>query len=475
MAWAGQISGDRCNVQSAAARIRPARPTLVLAACILASSLAFVDSSVVNVGLPAIGRSLKGDAEGLQWVINSYLLPLSALLLLGGAAGDRFGRRRILILGIALFGVSSALCAAAPNLVCLIAARGLQGIGAALLLPNSLAILGSSFSGEERGRAVGTWSAVGAIGGAIGPVLGGFVIDIFNWRGIFLINIPIAIGAAGLALVSVRDPIRSERTPIDLAGAFLAATSLGLLTLGLTIGAGRSGWSMEALAALAAGVVVAAAFIWIEWRRGDEAMMPLALFRSSDFVGLSILTVLLYGALGGLLVLVPYTLIRGSGFSGTAAGAALLPLPLMLAATSRAMGGLSARIGPRLPLTIGPVIVATGVLLFLRFDSGSGYWRGVLPAIVVVGVGMACAVAPLTTAVLSSVDARHTGAASGLNSALARIGGLIATALIGGVIAARGEALFAAFHIAVIVGAIAALAAGAAALFLVRDSTGASA
>jgi MFS family permease len=210
-----------------------------------------------------------------------YLLPLSALLLLGGAAGDRFSRRRILILGIAVFGVSSALCAAAPNLVWLIVARGLQGTGAALLLPNSLAILGSSFSGEERGRAVGTWSAVGAIGGAIGPVLGGWVIDVFNWRGIFLINIPIAIGAAGLALLYVRDPIRSERTRIDLAGAILAAVSLGLLTFGLTVGSGRSGWSMEAIAALVAGVVLLAAFLWVERRRGDEAMMPLALFRSS--------------------------------------------------------------------------------------------------------------------------------------------------------------------------------------------------
>ena len=300
-------------------------------------------------------------------------------------------------------------------------------------------------------------------------MLGGWLIDVSGWRGIFLLNIPLAVGAAGLALVYIRDPIRSEQTPIDLAGAFLAAVSLGLLTWSLTVGAGRSGRSMEAIAALVAGVVLFAAFLWVEWRRGDKAMMPLALFRSSDFVGLSILTLLLYGALGGLFVLVPYVLIRGAGFSGTAAGAALLPLPLILAAMSRAMGGLSGRIGSRLPLTVGPVSVAAGFLLFLLFDSGSGYWRGMLPAIVVVAVGMAGAVAPLTTAVLASVDARHTGAASGLNSALARVGGLIATALIGGVIAAKGEALFTAFHIAAIVGAIAAFAAGVAAFLLVRD------
>jgi len=475
MTWAGHIAGDLCTVQSAAAKVRPAHATLVLTACILASSLAFVDGSVVNVGLPAIGQSFQGDAEDLQWVINSYLLPLSALLLLGGAAGDRFGRRRMLIFGVTVFGVSSALCAAAPNLVWLLVARALQGTGAALLLPSSLAILGSSFSGEARGRAVGTWSAVGAIGGAIGPVLGGWLIDNFGWRGIFLLNIPLAVGAAGLALAYIRDPILSEQRQIDLAGALLAAVSLGLLTWSLTIGAGRSGWSAEAIVALIAGVILFAAFLWVEWRRGDNAMMPLVLFRSSDFVGISILTLLLYSALGGLFVLVPYVLIRGAGFSSTAAGAALLPLPLILAATSRAMGGLSGRIGSRLPLTIGPVVVAAGLLLFLAFDSESDYWRGMLPAIVVVAVGMAGAVAPLTTAVLASVDARHTGAASGLNSALARIGGLIATALIGGVIAAKGEALFTAFHIAVSVGAITALAAGVAAFLLVRHSRNASA
>ena len=475
MTWAGNIAGDLCAVQSAATEVHPAHATLVLAACILASSLAFVDGSVVNVGLPAIGQSLKSDAEGLQWVINSYLLPLSALLLLGGAAGDRFGRRRMLILGVALFGVSSALCAAAPDLAWLLLARALQGTGAALLLPSSLAILGSSFSDEARGRAVGTWSAVGAIGGAIGPVLGGWLIDVFGWRGIFLINIPLAAGAAGLALVYIRDPVRSDQTQIDLAGALLAAVSLGLLTWSLTVGAGPSGWPTKAIVALVAGAVLSAAFLWVEWRRGDTAMMPLALFRSSNFVGLSILTLLLYGALGGVFVLVPYVLIRGAGFSGTAAGAALLPLPLILAATSRAIGGLSGRIGSRLPLTIGPLIVAAGVLLFLLFNSGSDYWRGMLPALVVVADGMAGAVAPLTTAVLESVDARHTGAASGLNSALARVGGLIATALIGGVIAANGEALFSAFHTAVIVAAIAALAAGIAAFLLLRNSRDASA
>src|SRR5450432_1980365 len=261
----------RCEMTARKTR----HPNWVLATCILASSLAFVDGSVTNVGLPAIGKSLQAGAADLQWVITAYLLPLSALLLLGGAAGDRFGRRRTLIFGVVLFGVSSALCAAAPNLAWLLAARAVQGTGAALLLPSSLAILGNSFSGEARGRAVGTWSAASAIGAAIGPVLGGWLIDAFGWREIFLLNVPLAIGAAGLALVYIRDPGRGEQTPIDSAGAFLAAMSLGLLTWGLTVGAGRGGWSMETIVTLAAGVILFAAFLGVERRRGDRAMMPL--------------------------------------------------------------------------------------------------------------------------------------------------------------------------------------------------------
>ena len=297
------------------------------------------------------------------------------------AAGRRGGRplrpaARAGFRGCAVRRQFGAVCRRA-NLAWLLAARGLQGTGAALLLPSSLAILGNSFSGEARGRAVGTWSAASAIGGAIGPVLGGWLIDVFGWRAIFLLNIPLAIAAAGLALVYIRDPVRGEQTPIDLAGALLAAVSLGLLTWGLTVGAGRGGWSMEAIAALVAGIGLFAVFLWVEWRRGDKAMMPLALFRSPDFVGLSILTLLLYGALGGLFVLVPYVLIQGAGFSATAAGAALLPLPLILAGLSRAMGGLAGRIGSRLPLTFGPIIVAAGILLLsaVRFRIRLLAWR----------------------------------------------------------------------------------------------------
>jgi EmrB/QacA subfamily drug resistance transporter len=461
-----QVPGDACTVRSARPAARTDHPALVLVVCILASSLAFVDGSVVNVGLPAIGRSLHGDAADLQWVIDAYLLPLTAFLLLGGAAGDRFGRRDTMIFGVALFGISSVVCAVAPGLDWLLIARAFQGAGAAFLLPNSLAILGSAFSGEARGRAIGTWSAASAIGGAIGPVLGGWLIDSFGWREIFLLNVPLALGAIALAVAVVREPPRDAKLPpLDLAGAVLATSSLVLLTWGLTAGTGR-GWSAVSFGAVAGGAGVLAAFLWVEKRRGETAMIPLALFRSSDFAALTALTLLLYGALGALLVLIPYLLIQAAGFSGTAAGAALLPFPIVLAATSRAMGALAGRIGPRLPLAIGPMVVAAGFLLFLRAGPMTGYWTGMLPAIVVIALGMAGAVAPLTTAVLGSVDARHTGSASGLNSAVARLGGLVATALLGGVLARTGQALFDAFHTAAIACAIASAAAGAAALKL---------
>lgn len=455
MNWTLGTSGDVCQVRSASPG-GCAYPGRVLATCILASSLAFVDGSVVNVGLPAIGRSLHADAANLQWVINAYLLPLSALLLLGGGTGDRFGRRNVLILGVSLFAIGSVFCAAAANLPLLLGARALQGLGAALLLPNSLAILGSAFTGEARGRAVGTWSAVSAMSAAIGPVLGGWLIDTFGWRQIFLINIPLAAAAIGLAVVSVHEPPRARgQAPLDVWGATLATCSLAALTWGLTVIAGRSGISTIPVATIIGGILLLFAFLWVEARAKSGAIMPLAMFESGEFVGLTLLTLLLYGALGALLVLIPFVLIEGAGYSGTAAGAALLPMPIVLAAVARPMGAFAGRVGSRLPLTLGPLVVAGGFLLFLHVDRGTNYWSGVLPAILVISLGMSGAVAPLTTAVLASVDATHTGAASGLNSAVARVGGLVATALLGGVLAARGEALYSAFHVAVVVCAVA--------------------
>lgn len=446
---------------------RQARPRLVLAATILASSLGFIDSSVVNVGLPAIGRDLQAGAADLQWVVNAYLLPLSALLLLGGALGDRYGQRRLLTIGVALFAAGSAGCALAPGLEWLIAARAVQGLAAALVLPNSLAVLGGTFEGAARNRAVGFWAASASAAAAVGPVLGGWLIDTVGWRMIFLINLPLAAGAIALAWRGVEaDSGRSEGARLDLAGAVLITAALTSLTWGLTEGAGAWGWNPATLLAVAAGLMLVAAFVWTEKRLGDEAMTPLALFGSRSLLALNLLTLLLYGALAGFMLLTPYLLITTSGYSATAAGAALLPFPAVLSTVSPAMGALAGRIGARGPLIAGAGLVAAGFLLALREGGGGNYWTTVFPSVAAVALGMACAAAPLTAAVLGTVDVRHTGAASGLNSALAQLGGVVAVALLGGVLASRGAVFVRAFHIAAAAGALAALAAGAAILLL---------
>jgi len=441
-------------------------PKLVLITTILASSLAFVDGSVVNVALPTIAQNLHADAGSLQWVINTYLLPLSALLLLGGAMGDHFGRRRLLIVGTSIFALASLGCALAPSLALLLACRVLQGLGAAMLMPNSLAILGQSFSGTSRGRAIGIWAATGAAMGAAGPVIGGWLIDLGSWRAIFLLNLPLACGAIALAIGFVPRDQHRGGPPLDTLGAMLATIGLAALTWALTVGSGGRGWTPTALAGAAIAVGFLLAFLQIERLRGDRAMMPLGLFGSAPFVGLTLFTLLLYGALGELFVLIPYLLIKEAGYSGTAAGAALLPLPLILAVSSPFAGALAARIGARLPLTIGPLVVAAGFLLALRIQAEADYWSGVLPMILVIGAGMSAAVAPLTTAVLSSVDPKHTGSASGFNSAVARTGGLVATALLGSVLAAEGPHLLMTFRTAMLVGAAACAAASVAAFAL---------
>jgi EmrB/QacA subfamily drug resistance transporter len=442
----------------------PAHPRLVIATAILASSLALIDSSVVNVGLPAISRSFHTDAVGLQWVVNAYLLPLSALLLLGGAVGDRFGRRRLLIAGVFLFCIASLVCSVAPILPVLQFARFVQGASAAMLMPNSLAILGQSFHGEAKGRAIGIWAATGAAAGAVGPVLGGWLIDAGSWRLAFLINVPVSIAAVALAYRFVDRDVDEATGVLDWSGGALATAGLGFITWALTEGSGRS-WSPSIFVSLAVGIAFSIAFLLAERRRGETAMMPLSLFGSTSFVGLTLLTFLLYGALGGLFVLLPYVLIQASNYTATQAGAALLPLPLIIAMASPAAGALAARIGPRSLLVTGPIVVAVGFLLMLRVGSSTSYWLYAFPAMTVIAIGMACAVAPLTTAVLMSVDSRHTGAASGLNSAVARTGGLVATALIGPVIASSGAALTSAFEVAAMIGgAISVLAAASAVL-----------
>ena len=331
-----------------------------------------------------------------------------------------------------------------------------------MLMPNSLAILGNAFSGEAKGRAIGSWAAVGAIASAVGPPLGGWLVETIGWRAIFYINVPVALAGIAVAWRFVGESAEG-RQPLDWPGAAGATVALAGLTWALTTWSSTHVMSTAGWIALAAGIVALVAFLAVEHNRGDRAMMPLSLFGSRPFVGLTLLTFLLYGALGGLLVLLPYVLIQAGGYTPLQAGTALLPFPIVIGLGSRLMGQLTARLGPRWPLSIGPAVTAMGLLLLIRIGGSADYTHDVLPAILVIAVGMAGAVAPLTTAVLSSVDGDHTGTASGFNSAIARTGGLIATALAGAVIGRQGDALIAAFHGAAIVGAVAAIASAAAA------------
>ena len=437
-----------------------AHPNWTLVTCILASSLAFIDGSVVNVALPAIGHSLGGGAADLQWTMNAYTLPLSALLLMGGAAGDHYGRRRFLMLGIVLFLLASVGCAIAPGIALLLAARALQGLGAAILLPNSLAILSHTFSGPAKGRAVGTWASVSAISAAIGPPLGGWLISNVGWRAIFYINLPFGALAILIALLAVKESGQGRRA-LDWRGATLATLALFGLTWALTLWSSTHHMSAMSWAGLAGGLAALGLFVWAEHRQGDAAMMPLDLFGSRAFGGLTLVTFLLYASMGGLILLLPYVLIVGGGYSPLSAGAALLPFSILIGGGSRLMGRVAETIGPRWPLTIGPLICSAGFALMVRVDPHASFWTSILPGMAVMALGMAGAVAPLTTAVLSSVDDDHAGTASGFNSAIARTGGLIATALAGAVMAQSGPGLVSAFHGAALVGAGLAIASGA--------------
>jgi EmrB/QacA subfamily drug resistance transporter len=437
-----------------------ANPRWTLVACVLASSLSFVDGSVLNVALPQIKSSYGAGAADVQWVVNAFLLPLSALLLLGGALGDHFGRRRLLVVGTAIFAIASLICALAPSLPVLLAARAAQGIGAALLLPNSLALLNAAFQGEKRGRAVGIWAAAGAAAAAIAPLIGGWLVSNVGWPAIFYINLPLAFGAILMALKFVEE----SRTPgagrTDYAGALLATGGLGGLTYALTLWSASGHFTNPGLIALVVGIVVLSAFLFVEYRRGDRAMMPLTLFEGRCFTGLNLLTFLLYGAFGAGMLLIPYVLITSGGYSPVQAGLAMLPLPVLMTSISPTMGSLAARIGPRIPLTIGPLIVAAGMAMAVLIAPDSSYWTGAFPTISVMAVGMTIAVAPLTSSVLGSVAEQHVAMASGFNSAVARTGGLIATALLGAVLASEGARLFSGFHTAMFVSAaVSALAA----------------
>ena len=400
----------------------------------------------------------------MQWVVNAYLLPLSALLLLGGALGDHFGRKRLLLIGTSIFGVMSLVCALAPSLPVLLAARGAQGVGAALLLPNSLALLNAAFSGEKRGRAVGVWAAAGAAAAAVAPLIGGWLVGTVGWPAIFYINLPLALGAILIGWRFVAESREAGAGRTDYAGALLATGGLGGLTYALTLWSATRRLDAEAAVSLALGSAMLIGFLLAEHRRGERAMMPLALFASRCFSGLNLLTFLLYGAFGAAMLLIPYVLISSGGYSPVQAGMAMLPLPILMTSLSPTMGSLAARIGPKIPLSIGPSVVAIGMVLGNRVEPDSSYWAAAFPMILVMATGMTIAVAPLTSSVLGSVEERHVGLASGFNSAVARSGGLIATALLGAVLSSQGNQLFSRFHAAMIVSAVVAALASIVAL-----------
>jgi EmrB/QacA subfamily drug resistance transporter len=407
-----------------------ARARWVLAATALGSGMAFLDGTVVNVALPAMGEDLNAGISGLQWIVNGYMLMLASLILLSGSLGDRLGRRRLFVVGVIWFAVASAVCAAAPNLEVMIAGRVLQGVGGALLTPGSLAILQTSFQPSDRGKAVGAWSGLTSVAAAIGPFVGGSLVDSGSWRLIFLLNLPIA---ALTVLVTLRHiPETRDETmagKLDATGGLLATLGLAGLTYGLISAGDRGFGDAMVLTALAIGVVSLAAFVEVE-RRSSHPMLPPGIFANLRFTGANLVTVVVYGALGTATFLLVVYLQTVLGYDALRAGAALLPMTLLMLTLSGYAGSLSERIGARIPMTVGPLFMAGGFLLMRRIEPGVGYFSAVLPGVVVLGIGLVCTVAPLTATVLNSVEDHHAGIASGVNNAVARSAQLMAVAAI---------------------------------------------
>jgi EmrB/QacA subfamily drug resistance transporter len=402
----------------------------VIAATVLGSGIAMLDATVVSIALPSISRDFHGGVGTLQWVVTGYALTLAAFLLLGGSLGDRFGRKRVFSIGVVWFAVASALCGFAPSSALLISARVLQGVGGALLTPGSLAILQASFRPDDRARAIGAWSGLGGVAGAAGPLVGGYLLAIGSWRWVFFINLPVAAAVLAITARHVpesRDPTSTGR--IDAAGAALAVVFLAGLTYGL-IEAPTRGWSSPAVVAcLVVAAVTAPVFLVLEHRR-SHPMLPLGLFRSRQFTGANAVTFAVYGALGGALFLLPVELQIVKGYTPLESGVALLPLTLVMLVFSARSGALSARIGPRLQMTVGPLIVACGLVLLTRATDPGSYWAQVFPAVLLFAIGMTVTVAPLTSTAMGAAPAEHSGVASAINNVVARAAALLAVAVL---------------------------------------------
>jgi EmrB/QacA subfamily drug resistance transporter len=453
----------RATAGGAALTLHSATGRWVMIVAVLGSSMAFLDGTIVNVALPTIGRDLGASTSQLQWILSGYLLTLASLILLGGSLGDRLGRRRVFVIGTIVFSGSSLLCALAPNVETLIAARLVQGVGGALLTPGSLAMIEASFRREDRPRAIGAWSGLTGVAGALGPLLGGYLISAASWRAAFLINLPLGAFVVLFAhhVPESRDPTAHGR--IDFPGATFAALALAGSTYALIEGP-RTGMS-AAIALTGGGAVLAfVAFLVVE-RRGANPMIPLGIF-SRQFSAANVVTFVVYAAFGGVFFLLVAFLQISMGYSPIAAGAATLPQTVLMLLLSARAGALAQRIGPRLPLTVGPLLVAAGMLLMTQINPGDAYLTSVLPAVLVFGAGVTLVAAPVTATVLAAVDDSHSGIASGVNNAVARVAGLLAVAVLPLVAGLTGHSFYVpadmtrGFHMAMVVSAALAALGG---------------
>jgi EmrB/QacA subfamily drug resistance transporter len=447
----------------------------VVLATVLGSGMAMLDATVVNVALPTLGEDLGADVAGLQWTLNGYLLPLASLILLAGSLSDRYGRRRVFVIGVVWFAVASLLCGLAQSVPMLVAARVLQGIGGALLTPGSLAIIEASFAPEDRGRAIGAWSGFGGIFAAIGPFLGGWIVESLSWQYIFLVNVPVALLVVAVALRHVpetRDPTVSGA--LDISGAALGAVGLAGVTYALVEGPVRGATSPLILGCAVVGVGALVAFVVVE-ARSSHPMLPLDVFRSRQFTWANVVTLTVYGAMGSVFFLLIVDLQQVLGYSPLAAGLASLPVTILMLALSSRAGDLASRIGPRLPMAAGPALAGVGVVLMARIGPGSDYLTDVLPAVVVFGLGLSLTVAPLTITVLAAVDERHAGLASGVNNAVARVAQLLAIAVVPPLAGLSGDAFTdperfgAGFRVAMLISGIGMIVGGAIAWLTIRN------